>query len=82
LSKDGEEAWAILQSPLGDKKNPEFKSSLRMRAFRFNVSDPLKATLTGVFGFENSPGAAYPSSKGKPAKETDLKLGSAQLDYL
>jgi hypothetical protein len=53
-----------------------------MRAFRFNVSDPLKATLTGVFGFENSPGAAYPSSKGKPAKETDLKLGSAQLDYL
>ncbi|KAJ3333603.1 hypothetical protein HDU91_002890 [Kappamyces sp. JEL0680] len=51
-----------------------------MRAWKFNVTNPLDAKLVAIYGFKNSDPKSYPSLiGGKAAKAADIKLGAAQV---
>jgi alkaline phosphatase len=74
LSSDGRAAWAILQSPAGDGDSPRFKHSRIVRAIRLDLTDPLKATVTGHFLLALSTAADY----GPDQKQTGIKLNDAE----
>lgn len=74
LSKDGKSAWAVLQSPLGSTKDDGLSNSLVARAVRFDLSDPLKARVTGMYLVPFSDPASYP----KKNKPKDMKYSAAQ----
>nr|WP_279232335.1 esterase-like activity of phytase family protein [Thermus albus] len=73
LSADGKTAWIILQSPIGPTSDPAFDRSLVARAVRLDVSDPLRARVTGLYLVPFSDPADYP----KPNRPWDMKFSAA-----
>ena len=49
LSKDGKFAYALLQAPMGDVKEPNYESSRVIRAVKLDVSNPLEAKVVGEY---------------------------------
>jgi hypothetical protein len=79
LSKDGKTLWALLQSPMGDRKDNKFKDSRIIRALQLDASDPLNLQANGIFAFEASNPADYVHKDGKKGKASDLKFSSAEV---
>ncbi len=73
LSGDGRTAWIVLQSPIGSTRDPAFDASLVARAVRLDVSDPLRAQVTGMYLVPFSPPSEYP----KPNRPRDMKYSAA-----
>ncbi|GAB5602347.1 esterase-like activity of phytase family protein [Thermus sp. FJN-A] len=73
LSGDRKTAWILLQSPIGSTKDPAFDGSLVARAVRLDVSDPLRARVTGMYLVPFSDPKDYP----KPNRPRDLKYSAA-----
>ncbi|GLV48475.1 hypothetical protein TJA_16280 [Thermus sp. LT1-2-5] len=73
LSQDGTTAWLILQSPIGPTADPAFDRSLVARAVRLDVSEPLRAKVTGLYLVPFSDPKEYP----KPNRPRDLKYSAA-----
>ncbi|TFU26335.1 esterase-like activity of phytase family protein [Thermus tengchongensis] len=73
LSGDGKTAWAVLQSPIGSTRDPAFDGSLVARAVRLDVSDPLRARVTGLYLVPFSDPKDYP----KPNRPRDMKFSAA-----
>jgi alkaline phosphatase len=73
LSGDGKTAWILLQSPVGPTSDPAFDRSLVARAVRLDVSDPLRARVTGMYLVPFSDPALYP----KPNRPRDMKYSAA-----
>ncbi|GAA6755737.1 esterase-like activity of phytase family protein [Thermus thalpophilus] len=73
LSEDGATAWLILQSPIGPTADPAFDQSLVARAVRLDVSDPLRAKVTGLYLIPFSDPKEYP----KPNRPRDMKYSAA-----
>ena len=62
LSGDGRTAWALLQSAIGSTRDPAYDVSLVVRAVRLDVSDPLRARITGMYLVPFSDPRDYPGS--------------------
>lgn len=73
LSKDGRTAYAILQSPLGDLENPHYKQSRIVRAIRLDLTNPLRAKVTGHFLVPLSPAAQF----GPTQEQQNVKFNDA-----
>ncbi len=73
LSQDGKTAWVVLQSPIGPTSEPAFDRSLVARAVRLDVSDPLRAKVTGLYLVPFSDPKEYP----KPNRPRDMKYSAA-----
>ncbi|KAI8894561.1 esterase-like activity of phytase-domain-containing protein [Globomyces pollinis-pini] len=80
LTPDGKTLWAILQSPMGDTSDANFKNTVVIRALKLDVSDPLNFKVTGMYALQGSNPADYVElGSGKPAKAKDLKFSSAKV---
>ena len=73
LSANGKTAWIVLQSPIGPTSDPAFDGSLVARAVRLDVSDPLRAKVTGLYLVPFSDPKEYP----KPNRPRDMKFSAA-----
>ncbi len=74
LSRDGKTAYAILQSPMGDAKDPRFVNSRIVRAIEFDLTDPLHAKITGMFLIRTSVYTDYPGNK----RQDQVKFNDAE----
>lgn len=74
LAPDGQTAYVMLQSPLGDEEDLQLKQARVSRALRLDLSDPLNARVTGHFLMPLSPATNY-SAK---SKQTGVKLNDAE----
>lgn len=84
LSSDGKTAYAVMQSPLGQKSDPNYDASYKnsrvVRIVRLDVTDPLNATVTGHFVVMQSAASDYgKNSAGLTVtnKQTDMKFSAA-----
>ncbi len=74
LSRDGKTAYAILQSPMGDDKDPRYADSRIIRAVELDLGNPIKARVTGMFLLRASPYTDYPECK----RQNQVKLNDAE----
>jgi alkaline phosphatase len=74
LSADGKTAWVVLQSPIGPTSDPGFAESLVARAVRLDVSDPMRARVTGMYLVPFSDPKDYP----KKSLPKDMMFSAAQ----
>lgn len=84
LSSDGKTAYAVMQSPMGQKSDPNYstayKNSRVVRIARLDVTDPVNATVTGHYVVMQSAVADYAkNSAGLTVsnKQTDMKYSAA-----
>jgi len=81
VAPSGAHLYAILQSPLGDKKADGLKTTAVVRAvkMRIEVASRSAATLTydSQFALEASLPAAWTAAKKQPVKPTKVKLSAA-----
>lgn len=73
LSGDGRTAWALLQSAIGSTRDPAYDGSLVARAVRLDVSDPLRARVTGMYLVPFSDPRDYP----RPNRPRDMMYSAA-----
>jgi hypothetical protein len=73
LTADAKTAFAILQSPMGDKKDNDYKEARAVRIVRLDVSDVLNAKVTGLYVVLQNDKGAYPGED----KQTALKYSDA-----
>lgn len=81
LSSDGATAYAVMQSPIGDKSNSMYKYTRVVRIVRLNVTDPLNATVSGEFVVLQSAAGDYAKNIAGYTvsnKQTDMKYSAAQ----
>ena len=71
LSGDSKTAWVTLQSPAGD--GDEYKDTRIIRTLKLDVTDPLRAKVTGEYLTQASSIKDYPQSK----KQADLKISDS-----
>lgn len=81
VAPSGTHLYAVLQSPLGDKKAPGLKTSTLVRGLkmRIDVTSRDAATLTydSQFAVEASGPAAWTVASKQPVKPTKIKLSAA-----
>jgi len=80
LSGDGRTAYAVLQSPLGDKADSRYKNTRVVRIIRLDLSVPLNASVTGHFVVLQSDKGDYAKNIAEFSvsnKQTDLKYSAA-----
>lgn len=75
LSPDGKTAYAILQSPMGDPKSPQYSDSRVVRMLRLDCRNPLDIKVTGMFLVLQSNMSDYPAT----SKQADLKFSDAAM---
>ena len=73
VTPDGNTAYAILQSPLGDAKDKRYAKSRVVRILRLDITAPTNAKVTGMFLVLQSEKSAYPETD----KQKDLKYSDA-----
>lgn len=81
LSSDGKTAYAVMQSPIGDKSNALYKTTRVVRIIRMDMTDPVNATVNGHFVVLQSPVSDYAKNVGAYTvtnKQTDMKYSAAQ----
>lgn len=81
LSSDGRTAYAVMQSPMGDKSLAQYKTTRVVRILRLDMSDPVNASVTGHFVVLQSPVSDYAKNIGGYSvsnKQTDMKYSAAQ----
>lgn len=59
LSSDGKFAYALLQAPMGNIKEPRYSDSRVIRAVKLDVSKPLEAKVVGEYLALTSPAGEY-----------------------
>lgn len=74
LSPDGKAAYVMLQSPLGDEEDLQFKQARVSRVLRLDLSDPLDAHVTGHFLMPLSLATGYDAK----LKQAGVKLNDAE----
>jgi alkaline phosphatase len=74
LSRDGRTAYAILQSPMGDAKDPHYADSRIIRAVELDLTDPLKARVKAMFLLRASPCSDYPGNE----RQDQVKFNDAE----
>jgi len=81
LSSDGKTAYAVMQSPIGDKSDSKYKNTRVVRILRLNITDPINATVTGHFVVLQSAVGDYAKNIAGYVvsnKQTDMKYSAAQ----
>lgn len=73
LTTDGKIAFAVLQSPMGNEKDGDYKEARAVRIVRLDVSDALNIKVTGMYVVLQSDKDAYP----KETKQAALKYSDA-----
>ena len=79
LSRGGSIAYAVLESPLGSRDDDRYSKTRAVRVLRLDLSDPLRAAVTGHFIVLQSPAGA-PSDGvafAEGARQHDIKFSSA-----
>ncbi|KAI9139983.1 hypothetical protein BKA69DRAFT_1082833 [Paraphysoderma sedebokerense] len=74
-SNGGDKLYAVLQSPLGDKKDKKYKDSLIIRVVELDISNPEKAAYTGMYAFKASNPTDYKAAK-TSKKPVDIKYSA------
>lgn len=81
VAPSGTHLYAVLQSPLGDKKAPGLATTTLVRGLkmRIHVTSRVAATLTydSQFAYEASGPAAWTVASKQPVKPTKIKLSAA-----
>lgn len=81
LSSDGKTAYAVMQSPIGNKSDSQYKYTRAVRIVRLNVADPVNASVTGHYVVLQSAISDYAKNVANYTvtnKQTDLKYSAAQ----
>jgi alkaline phosphatase len=74
VSRDGQTAYTMTQSPLGPTgATAPTRNSRILRVLRFDISDPLNLQLTGEFLVQMSDASTYPAGN----RPQDLKVSAA-----
>jgi len=74
VSRDGQTAYTMTQSPLGPTgATAPTRNSRILRVLRFDISDPLNIQLTGEFLVQMSDASTYPAGN----RPQDLKVSAA-----
>ncbi|GAB0496587.1 hypothetical protein MMPV_007900 [Pyropia vietnamensis] len=81
VAPSGTHLYAVLQSPLGDKKAPGLKTSTLVRGLKMSIHvksrDAATLTYESQFALEASGPAAWTEAKKQPVKATKIKLSAA-----
>ena len=73
ITPDGKTAYVIMQSPMGDAKDKDYKDSRLVRVLRLDITQPTDAKVTGMFVLLQNSKSAYPEAE----KQKDLKYSDA-----
>jgi alkaline phosphatase len=76
LSADGKFAYALLQTPMGNAKEPRYAGSRVIRCVKLDVSHPLDAKVAGEYLALESEAAEY------SAKQKQDKISWSDADWL
>lgn len=76
LSADGKFAYALLQAPMGDVKEPRYAGSRVIRAVKLDVSNPLDAKVVGEYLALTSAASDYSD------KQKQEKISWSDADWL